>query len=144
MNLRLRSLTLALLIFGLAEATRSVAQNFAIDQMPVGAEVTVPPTAKTVVPLGTRIKLTSTDNPQTIRIVPIGNGSTFASPIKLAIFDAHQDRVKYVQVTPNAPFLYSFKGLSSISIQPTAVAAGNLAQGVRMQLESDKAVTIAR
>ncbi len=144
MNMRVLPLAKLGLILSPLVSPSVFAQNFAIDQMPVGAEVTVPPTAKTVVPLGTRIKLTSTDNPQTIRIVPIGNGSTFASPIKLAIFDSHQERVKYVQVTPNAPFLYSFKGLSSISIQPSSPTHGNLAQGVRMQVESDKAVTIAR
>ena len=119
-------------------------ENFAIDQMPVGAEVTVPPTAITVIPLGSRVKLTSTDNPQTIRIVPIGNGSTFASPIQVAIFDTHQDRVKYVRVTPNTPFLYTFKGLSTISLQSTAYGTAQLSSGVRMQVESDKAVTVAR
>ncbi len=123
----------------------SLAENFSVEQMPIGAEVTVPPTAKTVVPLGARVKLTSTDNPQTIRIVPVGNGSVFPSPIKLAIYDVHQDRVKYVEVAPNAPFLYSFKGLSTISIQPTLVKGGSdTAKGVRMEIESDKAVTVAR
>jgi hypothetical protein len=130
----------ALLISGISHAN-----NFSIDQMPIGAEVTVPPTAKTVVPMGTRVKLTSTDNPQTIRIVPVGNGSVFPAAIKLAIFDAHQDRVKYVEVAPNAPFLYSFKGLSSISIQSALVKGGaDTAKGVRMEIESDKAVTVAR
>ncbi len=135
---------LSLVVLCITFGSSAQAQNFSTDEMPVGAEITVPPTAKTLVSLGTRVKLTSTDNPQTIRIIPIGNGSNFPAPIKLAIFDAHQDRVKYVKVAPNAPFLYSFKGLSSISIQPSAAAAGLSAPGVRMQLESDKAVTIAR
>ena len=121
------------------------ADHFAVDQMPVGAEVTVPPAAKTIVPMGARIKLSSTDNPQTLRIVPIGNGQTFASPIKLAIFDTHQDRVKYVRITPGAPFLYSFKGLSTITIQPSLQrTAGDSEGAVRLQIESDKAVTVAR
>jgi hypothetical protein len=123
----------------------SWASSFSIEQMPIGAEVTVPPTAKTVVPMGSRVKLTSTDNPQTIRIVPVGNGSVFPAPIKLAIFDSHQDRVKYVEVAPNAPFLYSFKGLSTISIQPSLVKGGSDAlKSIRMEIESDKAVTVAR
>lgn len=132
---------LGLLIF----SATAWASNFSIEQMPIGAEVTVPPTAKTVVPMGSRIKLTSTDNPQTIRVVPVGNGSVFPAPIKLAIFDANQDRVKYVEVAPNAPFLYSFKGLSTISIQPSLVKGGTeAAKGIRMEIESDKAVTVAR
>ena len=124
----------------------AVADHFAVDQMPVGAEVTVPPAAKTMGPMGARIKLSSTDSPQTLRIVPVGDGSTFASPIKLAIFDSHQDRVKYVNVTPGAPFLYSFKGLSTITIQPTLQKASvnGAGAGLKMQIESDKAVTLAR
>jgi hypothetical protein len=121
------------------------ADHFAVDQMPVGAEVTVPPAAKTIVPMGARVKLSSTDNPQTLRIVPIGNGETFAAPIKLAIFDSNQERVKYIRVTPGAPFLYSFKGLSTITIQPSLQkTSGDAPGGVRMQIESDKAVTVAR
>jgi hypothetical protein len=113
--------------------------------MPLGAEVTVPPAAKTIVPMGARIKLSSTDNPQTLRIIPIGNGETFAAPIKLAIFDAHQDRVKYVRIAPGSPFLYSFKGLSTITIQPTLQRTVSDGTGVvRMQIESDKAITVAR
>ena len=122
------------------------ADNFAVDQLPVGAEVTVPPAAKTTVPMGARIKLSSTDNPQTLRIIPVGDGNTFASPIKLAIFDTHQDRVKYINVIPGSPFLYSFKGLSTITIQPTLQKStlSGVGTTVRMQIESDKAVTVAR
>lgn len=129
----------------MAASTSALCDHFSVDQMPIGAEVTVPPTARTIVPMGSRVKLTSTDNPQTIRIVPIGNGSTFAAPIKLAIFDSHQERVKYVEVTPNAPFLYSFKGLSTISIQPSLTKVNPAAEkSIRMEIESDKAVTVAR
>ena len=121
------------------------AAQFSVEQMPIGSEVTIPPTARTTAPLGTRIKVSSTDSPQTIRITPIGNGSTFAAPIKLAIFDKNQERVKYVTVNPNEPFLYSFKGLSTIAIQPSLTKGhADLAGGVRMQIESDKAVTLAR
>ena len=131
--------------FLFAGASSAVAAQFAVDQMPMGAEITVPPTAKTTVPLGSRVKVTSTDSPQTIRIIPVGNGSTFAAPINLAIFDNHQERVKYVTVRPNEPFLYSFKGLSTISIQPSLTKGLiNGSDGIRMQIESDKAVTVAR
>lgn len=118
---------------------------FPVEQMPIGSEVTVPPTAKTTAPLGSRIKVTSTDSPQTLRIMPIGDGSTFAASINLAIFDKNQDRVKYVTVKPNEPFLYSFKGLSTIAIQPSLSRSQTTAvSGIRMQIESDKAVTVER
>jgi len=136
----------AIVASGLVFASLSFAAQFAIDQLPVGSEVTLPATAKTTVPMGSRVKITSTDSPQTLSIVPVGNGSTFAAPISLAIYDNHQERVKYVTVAPNAPFLYSFKGLSSISIQPTLPKDKALlsAGGIRMQIESDKPVTVAR
>lgn len=122
-----------------------LAALFAVEQMPVGSEITVPPTAKTTAPLGSRIKVTSTDSPQTLRIVPIGDGTTFPASINLAIFDKNQDRVKYVTIKPNEPFLYSFKGLSTIAIQPSLTKAHVSAGiGVRMQIESDKAVTVER
>jgi hypothetical protein len=86
--------------------------------------------------------LTSTDNPQTIRLSPIGSGDAFASPVRVAIFDKNQERVKYINVVPNAPFLYSFKGLSSISILPSHIS-GKTPKGVRMLVESDKALSVA-
>ena len=125
-------------------STPVLAESFSVDQMPVGAEVTVPPSAKTTVSMGTRIKISSTDTPQTIHIVPIGDGSTFATGIQLAIFDSKLDRVKYIKVSPNAPVLYSFQGLASISIVPTLPGGGSAAKSVRIQIESDKAVTFAR
>ena len=144
--LSIRSATAFILaVTTLTHSVEALAAQFAVEQMPVGAEVTVPPTAKTTAPLGARIKVSSTDSPQTLRIIPVGNGSTFPSSINLAIFDKNQDRVKYVTVRPNEPFLYSFKGLSTISIQPSLTrAAFSAASGVRMQIESDKAVTVER
>ncbi len=142
-----RMLLAAVVVIGAGSMASGLlmAAQFPVEQMPIGSEVTIPPTARTTAPLGARIKVTSTDSPQTIRITPIGNGSTFAAPIKVAIFDKNQDRVKYVTVNPNEPFLYSFKGLSTIAIQPSlAKGHANLAGGIRMQIESDRAVTLAR
>jgi hypothetical protein len=135
---------MAMLIFSFTISTTAQAELFSIDQMPIGGEVTVPPSAKTVVPMGARVKISSTDNPQTIRIVPIGDGSTFATAIQLALYDSKMDRVKYINVSPNAPFLYSFHGLSSISIVPSLPNGGGASKSVRIQIESDKAVTFAR
>ena len=132
-------------VVGLGVTGLAFGALFPVEQMPVGSEVTVPPTAKTTAPLGSRIKITSTDSPQTIRIVPVGDGSTFPASINLEIFDKNHDRVKYVTVKPNEPFLYSFRGLSTIAIQPSlAKTHASAGIGVRMQLESDKAVTVER
>ena len=88
-------------------SSMAAAESFSVEQMPIGADVTVPPTARTIVPMGAR--------------------------------------VKYVQVTPSAPFLYSFKGLSTISIQPSLIKGdSSSAKSIHMEIESDKAVTVAR
>lgn len=118
---------------------------FNVDEMPVGAEVTLPGAAKTLVPMSTRIRFASTDSPQTISIVPIILSGGRPAPVRVAIFDTKQDRVKYIQIAPGAPFLYSFKGLSSITVQTEVPAtAATSKESVRLQVESDKPLTVAR
>lgn len=129
---------------GLASPTFA-ADQFNVDEMPVGAEVTLPGAAKTIIPMSTRIRFASTDSPQTISIVPIVMSGAKPVPVRVAIFDTKQERVKYVQVAPGAPFLYSFKGLSSITVltEVSAPLAGTK-DGLRLQVESDKPLTVAR
>jgi hypothetical protein len=129
---------------GLHTPAPAWAESFSLDQLPAGADITVPPSATTTVAMGTRVKISSTDTPQTIQIIPIGDGSTFATGIQLALFDSKLDRVKYIKVSPNTPFLYSFQGLASISILPSLPGAGAAAKSVRIKIESDKAVTFSR
>jgi hypothetical protein len=143
-SLQFLALTLYAMPFFGNLSTSANAEVFSVDQMPIGGEVTVPPSAKTTVPMGTRVKISSTDTPQTIRIVPIGNGSTFATAIQLALFDAKLDRVKYIKISPNTPFLYSFHGLASIAIVPSLPNGLGAEKSIRIQIESDKAVTFAR
>jgi hypothetical protein len=120
------------------------ADQFNVDEMPEGAEVTLPRAAKTMVPLSTRITIASTDMPQTVSIVPVNASGGPQVPVTLAIFDAKQDRVKYVQVAPGSPFLYSFKGLGAITVKAKEVPGRRSASTVKLQIESDKPLTVAR
>lgn len=138
-------LWLSLPVVLLAGSGLAATDQFYVDEMPVGAEVTLPGAARTVVPLSTRIRFASTDSPQTISIVPISTAGAKPVPVRVAIFDSKQERVKYVQVAPGSPFLYSFKGLSSITVQTEIPGTSSASkETVRLQVESDKPLTVAR
>lgn len=123
-------------------SSSACAQDFSVDAMPAGSEVTIPGTAGTLVPIATRIMLSSTDSPQTVSLVPFGAN---AVPIEVAIFDRHQDRVKYVKIAPGIPFLYSFAKLSSIYVTPNLPKGSKPASAsVRLRIASDKPLSIAR
>ena len=129
----------------LAFSSLARADQFNVAQMPEGAEVTLPGAAKTMVPVSTTIKVGSTDMPQTISIVPVMSPGARAVPVTLSIYDAKQDRVKYVQIAPGSPFLYSFKGLSTITLHtdlPKSVK--NAKSDLQLKIESDKPLTVAR
>lgn len=132
-------------IFCFATGVLAVDQ-FNVEEMPAGAEVTLPGAARTLVPISAKIRFESTDSPQTISIVPIMIAGARPVPVRVAIFGSNKkEPVKYVQIAPGAPFLYSFKGLSSITMQteiPKTANASN--EGVRLQIESDKPLTVAR
>lgn len=132
--------------FCLVSVRAWAADQFNVEEMPVGAEVTVPGTAKTFVPVTAKIRFASTDSPQTISIVPIALAGTIPTPVRIAISGGKKDPVKYVQIAPGAPFLYSFKGLSSITVQTDipGVAVSTAKNGMRLQIESDKPLTVSR
>lgn len=133
-------------IVGLLCATVAAADQFNVDEMPIGAEVTLPGTATTMVPASQSVRITSTDAPQTISIVPISQVGVAAQPVMLSIYDpAKNVRIKHVQIAPGTPFLYSFKGLGSVRLRTDAIAAGGKStQALRLKIESDKPITVAR
>ena len=124
------------------------ADQFNVDQLPIGAEITLPGAAKTLVPVATRVKVSATDSPQTISIVPITTAGTAAVPLMLSIYDKKLDRATNIKLTPGAPFLYSFKGLSEITLHskapPGARGKTAAADGLRLKIESDKPLTVGR
>ncbi len=121
--------------------------QFDVGTMPQGSQVTLPRAAKILSPLSVPLRLSSTDTPQTLSFVSQSTGKKQLPPIKIAIFDPRQDRVRYVDLKPGSPVLYTFRGLSTIQvvpqITPTLRTAMNLGQ-LRLRIESDKPVSISR
>lgn len=130
----------------IAITSPSMAEGFDINELPVGHSVTLPHPATTLVPLSHSIKLTSSDMPQAIKLSSVYSGSGKAPIVKVAIYDANAQRVKYVDVRPGSHVLYTFKDLSSIRLVPD-VAKGEK-EGVgrltQLQIESNKPLGISR
>ena len=123
----------------------ALADHFNVADLPVGADVTLPGAAYALVPMSARVKVSSTDHPQTIRIAPVSVVGMAPTPVQVSIFDAHQDRVRYVKVAPGAPFLYSFRGLSTITVHGDLVQGSEAQrQSIMLKIESDKPLTVAR
>lgn len=142
----MKPLLLAIIIpMSLLSSRAFAVAQFNVEEMPVGAEVTVPGAAKTFVPIAAKIRFASTDSPQTISIVPVSLAGAKPSPVRVAI-SGGKDPVKYIQIAPGSPFLYSFKGLSSITMQTEipGVSASNARNSMRLEIESDKPLTVTR
>ena len=116
--------------------------GFVVEKLPAGSEVTLPQPATTYVAPTTRVTVASTDSPQSLRILPVNLQGGLAQEVRISIFDSNQDRVRYVDLKPGLPFLYNFRKLSSIAIVVDPTAQQRLAVGTRLQIESDKPLTI--
>ncbi|MBM4252730.1 MAG: hypothetical protein FJ146_12215 [Deltaproteobacteria bacterium] len=115
--------------------------GFSLDRLPPGKNVTRPRPATTYVRLSSRVVLTGTDMPQTLRFMPINLASGSVRSLRLAIFDKNSERVQYVRVSPDTPFLYPIKDLSPITVIAEAIAGGS--EGLQLQVESDKPLDVA-
>lgn len=127
------------MVFALPELQ---AKSFNLSSMPKGAEITLPYPATTSMALNDRITVSATDNPQSIKIISrLLNHKKSAKNIDIAIYDRNSERVKYITIKPDVPYIYSFKGLSSIVIIPKTPVSRS---GHVLQIESDKSLKIAR
>jgi len=140
-------------LYGTLCATKIFGQDaFNVEDLPTGKEVTIPRPATTLVPLNARITLAATDFPQTVQFKPINTNNSPIQSINLAIYDRKQERVQYIELKPNLPFLYSFKSLSSILIIPEISekltkkngSSAHAFRGLKLQVESDKPLSIKR
>ncbi|MDE3268805.1 MAG: hypothetical protein OYH77_00805 [Pseudomonadota bacterium] len=118
----------------------SAASGFNVMRMPPGKDVTLPYPAQVDIPLHARVTLSATDKPQSVKMISRGSKS-----IKVALYDAQMERVKYLVVTSKMPYIYTFQGLSSIMIIPQP-AQGSRIKGKKalLRVESDKSLNIAR
>lgn len=131
---------IALVIFAFPKLQ---AKSFNLSSMPKGAEITLPYPATTSMTLNDRVTVSATDNPQSIKIMSrLLNHKKPAKNIDIAIYDRNSERVRYITIKPNVPYIYSFKGLSSIVIVPQTPT--DRRNWHVLQIESDKSLKIAR
>lgn len=124
------------------KAQGSKEAGFHLDRLPQGKNVTINRPATTFVPLSSSVSLTATDMPQSVSLKPINlkAGGTVA-PLRVSIMDKDSGKLQYVELKPGTPFLYNFKELGSITVVPTPL--GGTAEGLSLQIESDKPLEIA-
>lgn len=113
----------------LLSAQLAMAEAFSFNQVPRGKSVTLPTMTRTVVAAIKRIRVTSTDYPQTLKI---SHRSKSNQPMAIAIYDRFQNRVRYATIHPRRPVLYTFRDLGAIDI-----VAMNIRRGVDLAFESN-------
>lgn len=136
------------LLFCLLHGASLLGQEaFDVEQLPLGKDITIPRPATTFIPLNARITLAATDYPQTLQFKPVNTQNGPLHRINLAIYDRKQERVQYVDLKPGLPFLYTFKKLSSILVIPEVPeqkSSNAIPKGLKLQVESDKPLSIKR
>ncbi len=126
----------------LLNASILAAKGFNLNTLPSGSEVTLPQPAVVYVPLDTRVTLSATDRPQSLKMTTHNLGGSAPTAIELAVYDRNSERVRYLAIEPAVPYVYSFKGLSSIVIITKAKNTAVRRQVLR--IESDKSLKIAK
>lgn len=120
----------------------TVGQVFQVVSMPKGREVTLSSSVLTQIPLATRVTLTATDSPQSLKLSSLHQGGGIPCSVQVAIFDRLSDRVRYVMIPPNGSLVYKFKGLSSIVVAPKGIGNGDVSKTL-LQINSDKPLSVA-
>jgi len=118
--------------------------DFDINSLPKGKSVTLPHTTVTYVPVTDSVKLASTDMPQMVKISAVGRKRGSKQDIKVAIFDSHSDKVKYISLKPGASYLYNFKDLGSISVVPKLSSTLSKSAHYKLKVESNKPLEVSR
>lgn len=117
-----------------------LAKPFDIMELPNGKSITLLSSAQAHIPIEERVSITATDAPQSLSVsIKKNNGEPVSKSVKIAIFDKFQSEVKYVELQTGRVFVYSFKGLSTITI--TVPDSAGL-KGVYLEMESNKPFTL--
>ena len=120
------------------------AKGFDLNALPRGSEVTLPQPAVIFVPLDTRVTLSATDKPQSLKMTTHSLNKRKAVILELAVYDPNSERVRYLTIKPSVPYVYSFKGLSSIMIITKAKQTKSTHSRQVLRIESDKSLKIAK
>lgn len=132
---------MVILFFNICSNANAV-NGFSVQNLPLGSDVTLPGPAVTLVPLTERIKLSSTDRPQTIKLSSVNTKGGRGVPFKITIFDSK--KVKFITLEPGNSYLYSFSKVGSISVVSEKPRIEGDVSHYQLQIESDKPLNIAR
>ena len=136
----MRTFVLATILFSNTDILAT--KGFDLNVLPRGAEVTLPQPAVVFVPLDTRVTLSATGRPQSLKMTTHNLRQRKATALELAVYDPNSERVRYLKIKPDVPYVYSFKGLSTVMIIITAQGPAHRHQVLRV--ESDKSLKIAK
>lgn len=132
------------LLFFLMVSLRLLGDPFLLDDLPLGADVTLLKPATTLVPLNMPVILSASDAPQTLAFK--SHRERGQNPrLKLAIYDESQQQVKYADLS-DKPLMYPFHGLGSIKVvcyQPDSPKQTDY-NDVFLKIESDKPLRVGR
>jgi hypothetical protein len=120
-----------------------IAGPFDINQVPKGKSITLPPPALSVISLPATLTLKATDRKQTIKLSTL-HSSGPSSQVKVGIFTAGSDRVRYVTLKPASPVIYTFSKLETIRLESQLVKEATKLSKMKMVLESNRPLQIIR
>lgn len=123
---------------------RAICGGLDITQIPVGKSVTIPHTTAAIIPLGQRVRLSSTNIPQTIKFSVDYKRSPQVPDVSIAIYDSKASRVKYIDLKPNDSVIYAFESLGSIQVIPRTENRRNYRKMVKIIAVSDRPLGISR
>ncbi len=121
--------------------------KFNINSLPKGKRVTLPRTVVTYVPITDKVKLSSTDMPQVVKLSAVKKRKGSSQNIKVAIFDSKSEQVRHVMLKPGASYLYNFKDIGSISVVPEVAKASSTKTAsahYQLKVESNKPLEVSR
>ncbi|MCX6128066.1 MAG: hypothetical protein NTX25_03260 [Proteobacteria bacterium] len=116
-------------------------EHFDITQIPKGTSITLPHPASIEVPLNLPVQVSASDKKQLLKISAIQTHGV-PLPIRVAIFDKNQARVKYIKIQAPNFVVYHFKNLSTIQLVPQDSRNPGL-QSTRLLLESNRPLGVS-
>lgn len=135
----------ALTLFSFSWIALGASDEFAADRLPAGSDVTIPARAVAIISLSRQVKLSATDSPQTLSMVPVNRGGGSPQDLDVAIVEHKRKKIsRTVKVSVGTPFLYSFRRLGSLSVMPQiSLGKKTPREGqVKLRVESDKPLKI--
>ena len=120
---------------------------FRTQDLPVGKSITILPSMPAALDLNSKIVISSTDSPQTLKFESKNVLGMTKIAIKFSISDRKKSITKKIEVKSGQVFLYTFQKLDSLVVTPDVPRGKNAWQDLSsnfLQVQSDRPLTLAR